>query len=361
MLRWPKVVGSAGKVVDRAVIAAMQARGRRERAWTKTIPHAERIARLADIHRVYASDGLIEDAARFFPAPDRRELMLRPVRPGVWDASWPSAFEPFSAEVRDRYLSRIENRTARARLYLAGSPDTPSTRPAIIAIHGYMGGQWLFEENVWPIEWLMRRGLDVALPVLPLHAGRAGAYRGAPAFPSSDPRLTNEGFRQAVTDVRSVVRWFRERGAPHVGVMGMSLGGYTSSLLATVTNEIDFVIPIIPLASVADFARENGHLGGGDQADEQRAALERANWVVSPLARPHKVGTARPRGVGAEHDGITPIAHARRLAKHFECEMLAIGGSHLVQIGRSDAFRAIGSLLEQHGIIAPKPSRRAAS
>ena len=68
-----------------------------------------------------------------------------------------------------------------------------------------MGGQWLLEENQWPLEWLLRRGLDVALPVLPLHAARAGSHRGA-RFPSSDPRLTNEGFRQAVTDIRTLVR-----------------------------------------------------------------------------------------------------------------------------------------------------------
>jgi pimeloyl-ACP methyl ester carboxylesterase len=68
--------------------------------------------------------------------------------------------------------------------------------------------------------------------------------------------MTNEGFRQAVTDIRSLARWLRNRGAPHVGVMGMSLGGYTSALVATVMSqdEIDFVMPMIPLASIATMA-----------------------------------------------------------------------------------------------------------
>ena len=271
----------------------------------------------------------------------------------VWDAHWPSPFEPYLAEVATKYLSRIENRTARARLFLGDAPK----RPAVIALHGYMGGQWILEEAQWPIAWLARRGLDVALPILPFHALRGGARRGAPPFPSADPRLTNEGFRQAVADIVSLARWLRARGAPHVGVMGMSLGGYTSSLLATVSRDIDFVMPMIPLASIADFAREQGRLGTGDQADIQHAALERANWVVSPLARPLALPASRALVVAAEHDRITPSAHAQRLASHFGCELLTIPGGHLVQLGRSEAFRGFATMLEREGIIAPRPRR----
>lgn len=365
MIRWPKMVmGTAVSVVDRAVVAAMQARGKRERAHADAMPHEARLERLAEIHEVYEGDALVADTARFFPKPPAvTGFTWKRVRAGVWEAAWPSVFTPFLPAVAERYMSRVENRTARARLYLpslgASSPDASTTRPAIIAIHGYMGGQWLLEENQWPVEWLVRRGLDVVLPVLPLHAARAGAHRGAPAFPSSDPRLTNEGFRQAVTDLRSLVRFLRDRGAPKVGVMGMSLGGYTSALTATVVEEgeIDFVMPMIPLASIADFAREQGRLGAGEQADAQHAALERANWIVSPLARPLRIPPERALVVAAEHDQITPVAHAGRIATHFTCELLTIAGGHLVQIGRKEAFRALAAMLEREGIIAARARR----
>ncbi len=353
-----RVVGSTAGLVDRAVAVAMQARARSERALADAMSHAERIATLAEIHLAYEGDTHIVDVARFFPAPSKVELGLRRVRPGVWEAAWPSAFEPFLAAIADRYLSRVENRTARARFYFASPPESQNTRPAVIAIHGYMGGQWLFEENVWPIEWLVRSGLDVVLPVLPLHAGRAGNHRGAPGFPSADPRVTNEGFRQAVTDIRTLVRWLRERGASKIGVMGMSLGGYTSALTATVTDEIDFVMPMIPLASIADFAREQGRLGRtAAEEDEQHAALERANWVVSPLARPLAVPKSRALVVAAEYDRITPLSHATRLARHFECELMTIRGGHLVQLGRSEAFRALAAMLEREGIIERRRPR----
>lgn len=350
-----RVVSSTAGLVDRAVAAAMQARRRSESARADAMSHADRIAVLSEVHLAYEGDALVADKARFFPPPPKVELGIRRVRPGVWEAAWPSVFEPFLPAVAERWLSRVENRTARARLYLANPADAPTTRPAVLAVHGYMGGQWLIEENVWPIEWLLRRGLDVVLPVLPLHAGRAGSHRGAPAFPSSDPRLTNEGFRQAVTDIRTLVRWLRDRGAPKVGIMGMSLGGYTSALTATVTDDIDFVMPMIPLASIADFAREQGRLGRtAAEEDEQHAALERANWIVSPLARPLACAKTRALVVAAESDRITPVAHAARLARHFDCEMLTIAGGHLVQIGRSEAFRALGAMLEREGVISPR-------
>jgi len=354
---WRRVLGSAVGAVDRAVVVAMQMRGARDRARADQMGHDERLEALRAVHRDYGDD-LTDDAASFFPPPSPIDPVLRPVRRGspprteVIDASWPSTFEPYLADVAEKYVAHVENRTARARLIFG--EHHALKRPAVIALHGYMGGHWMLEEAQWPIAWLTKRGLDVALPLLPFHALRSGPRRGAPPFPSADPRLTNEGFRQAVSDIVALARWLRARGAPHVGVMGMSLGGYTSALLATVSADLDFVMPMIPLASVADFAREQGRLGEGEQADAQHEALERANWVVSPLARPLLLPATRALVIAAEHDRITPAHHARRIATHFGCDLVTIPGGHLVQLGRAEAFRGLAALLEREAVIAPR-------
>ncbi len=358
---WRRVLGSAASAVDRAVVAAMHARGSRDRARAERMPHAERLEALALIHRSYETDEHVRAPERFFPTPPAIDPAPREARRGVWDVEWSSTFTPFLPAVADRYLANVHNRTAHARVFFGAGlePRDVTKRPAVIGIHGYMGGHWLLEEATWPIPWLLRRGLDVALPVLPFHALRGGTRRGAPPFPSADPRLTNEGFRQAVGDVVALARWLRSRGAPHVGVMGVSLGGYTSALVATVARgEIDFVMPMIPLASIADFAREQGRLGDGALADEQHHALERANWVVSPLARPLALPASRALVVAAEYDRITPAAHAARIATHFGCELVTIPGGHLVQLGRSDAFRALARMLEREAVIEPKHPAR---
>jgi pimeloyl-ACP methyl ester carboxylesterase len=260
------------------------------------------------------------------------------VRTDVVDASWPSDFEPFLPEMRDRYLTHRANRTAHARLYLG-----PSPRPAIVLIHGYMAGHWWLEERAWPMAWLAER-YDLALALLPFHAMRSRG-NGPPPFPGADPRMTNEGFRQAIFDLRALIGFLRERGSPAVGVMGMSLGGYTTALLATL-DAVAFAVPIIPLASLADFAEEQGRLGSGDDARVQHDALEQANRIVSPFTRPSRVSPARVLIVAAEADRITPMGHAERLAAHFGARIVRFEGGHLLQFGRAEAFRSVGRWLD---------------
>ena len=224
-------------------------------------------------------------------------------------------------------------------------------------IHGYMAGQYALEERAWPIEWLMKCGLDVAVAVLPFHAMRAspGRRRRPPPFPGADPRFTNEGFRQAVLDVRGLVGFLRGRGAPSVGVMGMSLGGYTTALLATVERQLAFAVPIIPVASIADFARDQGRLGDGHEIAAQHAALEEANAIVSPFARPSLLPRDRVLVIAGDADRIAPPAHAERLARHFHAPLVRFHGGHLLQFGRGGAFREVGKLLRR--LTAPHPGR----
>jgi pimeloyl-ACP methyl ester carboxylesterase len=341
-----RLLGTAAASFDRAVVAAIQLRNRSVRAQAEKLSHDERLARLAEIRAIYGEPRFLDEPDLFFTPPGKIEPTVRPVRPRVLDLSWPSGYAPFGEAVRALYLSHERNHIAHARLFHGERKG----RPAVILIHGYMAGQWNIEERAWPVEWLVKRGLDVAIMVLPFHALRGRSDR-APAFPGADPRFTNEGFRQAMGDLRGLVGWLKDRGAPIVGVMGMSLGGYTTSLAATLDHRLGFAVPIIPLASIADFARDQGRLGDGEQMELQHAALEAANWVVSPLARKAKVPSDRILVIGAEADQITPMAHAERLASHFDARLLRLPGGHLLQFGRGDAFREVGKMLRRLGVI----------
>jgi pimeloyl-ACP methyl ester carboxylesterase len=346
-----RLLGSAASAVDRAFVAAMQVSNRRVRARAESLSHAERIESLARIQKVYGAAELFSDRATFFPPPGPVAPTVRHVRELPWggecvELSWASAFQPFDPRAGERYLAQVPNRTAYARFYGRGGG-----RPAVIAIHGYMGGHWAIEERAWPIRSLNRWGLDVAVVVLPFHGVRASAGTGAPPFPGGDPRVTNEGFRQVVTDLRSLAGILRDRGATAVGVMGMSLGGYATALLATLEPDLAFAVPLIPLASVADFARDQGRLGTGENAALQHAALEGANRVVSPFARPSLVARDRVLIAAAVADRVTPIAHAERLAAHFDVPLLRVHGGHLLQTWRGTGFRAVKEMLRRGGII----------
>jgi len=133
--------------------------------------------------------------------------------------------------------------------------------------------------------------------------------------------------------------------------MGMSLGGYSTALLATLEKDLAFAVPLIPLASIADFARDQGRLGKGERAALQHAALEAANWVVSTLARPSLVSSDRMIIVSAEADRVTPLAHGQRLAAHFGAPLLRLPGGHLLQMWRTPAFRAVKEMLQRTGVL----------
>jgi hypothetical protein len=335
--------------VDRAFykLALTRSSGSRAKSRAESLGPVERIDALRQLVRLY--EGV--DGA-FFPEAPAARPALRPVRSGagfeVFDASWESGYGPFLDDVGERYLGHEPNRTAHARLFLNRQPG-----PAVLLVHGYLGGNPAVEERMWPLEWMLGKGLDVALTVLPFHGPRgrpSPLYR--PPFPNSDPRVTIEGFRHAMLDLRALSSFFLGRGSPAVGVMGMSLGGYTAALFATVEPRLRFVVPIIPLSSIADFARDGGRLiGTASQQEEQHRLLEQVYRVVSPLGR---TPLAPPEGrlvVAGEVDRIAPIEHARRIADHFEAPLETFYGGHLLQLGRGRGFRAAARMLGKLGLL----------
>jgi len=336
------LVGSAAAAIDRAVTRAVDSRSRRGGGSRLSVSHESRVAFLERLIAEYPAAASLE----FFGAAPQIEPIQRGVRDEgavkVIDLTWSSAYVPYLASYGERYLRVAENGYAIARLFVRQRP-----RPMVVVIHGYMSGHLAIEERLWPLAELDALGYDVALFVLPFHGLRGPASGGRiPAFPGTDPRMTNEGFRQAMRDLRGLVAWLRARGHAKLGLLGMSLGGYTAALAGTLESELDFLVPVIPLASIADFARELGSLSArAEHAAKEHALLERVLSVVSPIALPPRISPERVLVVGARADRVTPIAHARRLANHFGAPLVAWHGGHLLQAGRRRSFERVFELL----------------
>jgi hypothetical protein len=109
-----------------------------------------------------------------------------------------------------------------------------ATRATVMCIHGYLGGKLGFEEAPSRRRWLYRLGLDV------LHRGAALSRRArhregtAGDLPRQRPLALRRGLRPRACTTCA-------RGTPGCGraarlgwSFGMSLGGYTAALLATV-------------------------------------------------------------------------------------------------------------------------------
>ena len=249
-----------------------------------------------------------------------------------------------NSDLRDKYMRARANQTAQARWFR--HKDGP--RPCVVLIHGYMAGNYLIEERVWPVKRLFQSGFDVVISVLPLHGSRRAESRGylPPAFPSSDPRFTIEGFRQLVFDHRALFDYLRLSGVSELGVMGMSLGGYSAALLATLESALRFAVFLVPLAAIEDFAHKSGRMTGDVQQQLlQRDALARAQAPISPFTRPSLLPAAHAITVAGESDLVTGLDQARKLAQHFGGQMSLFHGGHLLHAGRDEAFEPVWRLL----------------
>jgi dienelactone hydrolase len=176
-------------------------------------------------------------------------------------------------------------------------------------------------------------------------------------WPSVNVARTNEGFAHALFDLRALCAWLRARHA-EVAVTGMSLGGYTTALLATV-EPMALAAPMIPVASFADLLWAHGE-GRPERLRAEREGITRemlgeAMALHTPLRRVPAVPPERVLVMTAAGDRIAPPEHGARLAAHFGAEELRFAGGHLLQLGRGDAFRALARKLAALGIM---PQRR---
>jgi pimeloyl-ACP methyl ester carboxylesterase len=339
-------VSGFGGLVDNVILRAMQRHA--ERHVPAELQSIDRRAWMHEIISFYERHG---DA--LYPEPPAPEILeeRRARLPGdgeVVDLAWPSAYEPAFAPARDHYLAYAPNRRACARLFRHAEPG----RPAIVLLHGYQAGQFFIEERAFPARWLYSLGLDVVLFTQPFHALRGG--RDAPIWPSANPARTNEGFGQAVFDVRALVRWLQPS---RLVVAGMSLGGYTTSLLATLLP-LDFACAMIPVASFSELMWHH-NAGRPQRLKAEREGITLDLWraamaVHTPVMRTPAVPPERMLVLSAEGDRIAPPEHAERLARHFACEEVRFAGGHVLQVGRAGAFRALARRLARAGIIEPR-------
>jgi hypothetical protein len=155
-----------------------------------------------------------------------------------------SGYEPRQGEPgRERWLGYEANRTAHAWvLRHEGGP-----RPWLVCVNGYRTGNPMVDMLAFDAVRLHHRlGLNLVFPVSPLHGPRRAGRSGDRVIYAGAMNLVHT-LTQGVWDVRRLVSWLRRSGqAPAIGVMGLSLGGYLSALVAAFDDELDGVMLGVP-------------------------------------------------------------------------------------------------------------------
>lgn len=309
-----------GAIVDRTTINAM-------RRFLKQ-PSPEEIERVdVEVHAAitrFDNEGWLDDPESFHNTPPPlTEVRARGVSGGMtpfeW-VTWESGYEPHAIEPgRARWQNYRENRVARAAVLR----HRDRARPWIICIHGFGMGRPLMDLPVFRAARLHHKhGFNVAFPVLPLHGARRTQLLSRFAgFPSVDIMDDVHAAAQAAWDVRRLISWIRGQGATRVGVQGMSLGGYTTALVASLERDLAFAGPLIPAADLATLLGDNAEsttLGGDDRALELLEHATQVLRVVAPLLMTPKVDHDRRYIVAGTIDGMArPSRHAEPLWEHW--------------------------------------------
>jgi dienelactone hydrolase len=310
---------------------------------TPKLDPSEARLRLIELARAYNA-GTLGLPSPFFPQPAPVAMTATAQGDGphgtqVVDLAWPSEYEAFLPAAREQHRRSVENATARTRWWTSGKG-----RPTIVTIHGWGGGNQWIEQRAFTVGYWLKHGFDVASFVLPFHGERTAGQSGA-SFPSPNPLRTNEAFGQAIFDLRALAAFLRQRGASAIGPMGMSLGGYTTALWASVDPTLDFAVAIIPAVSFAKLMWRHG-----EHSPERKAALAAgvtedllvdAFAVHAPTTRPAQLARARLAVIAGRGDRITGPEQAEELAAHWGIAVRWFDGGHLAQIGRSEALRDV--------------------
>ena len=313
---------------------------------------------LSNALELYQARGWLDDPASYHPEPpplERVELEdLRSAWGEYQHLRYPSEYAPHPGEPgRERWLGHAANRTAHARVF--EHPGEP--RPWLVCVPGYRMGHRMVDFAGFHARWLHRSlGLNVAIPVMPLHGPRRVGRRGGDGFLTGDFIDTIHAQAQAVWDVRRLIGWLRARGAPTVGIYGVSLGGYTAALLASLERDLGCVIAGIP---AADFLRlMQAHVPPFVVRAATRIGLSlerirRVLRVVSPLAlRPQVPHEHRFLYAGLA-DQLALPDQARDLWQHWDRPHLTwYQGSHVSFLWEGEVKTLLQKALSSSGLLS---------
>lgn len=320
---------------------------------------------LRDALAFYEAQGWLERPEGFHRTPPPAAgVRQRPSSLGALayrHLSFESGYAPHPGEPgRARWLSYERNRTAHA--WVLRHPGRP--RPWVVCIPGYRMGHPAVDLIGFDAARLHRRhGLNVAIPVLPLHGPRRVGRRGGDGLLSGELLDTVHLLAQAAWDVRRLLRWLRASGAPAVALQGLSLGGYTAALVASLEEDLDCVIAGIPAADFVRIVRWHAPAlmwRVVERLGYRLEPIERLLRVVSPLAMRPRVPHERRFLFAATADRLAPPDHARDLWRHWDRPRMAwYHGSHLSFRLEREVERLVLDAFEACGLLTAGRARRA--
>jgi hypothetical protein len=283
-----------------------------------------RIAReLAEVREQFEAQGFLEKPVAYHETPpplDAPEIRSERLPWLEYEhLVFESGYAPRAGEPgRERWLSYAANR--RAHAWMLRHRD--GERPWLICVHGFQMGIPLVDWGAFPPPWLHHRlGLNLLLPVLPLHGPRTVGRRSGDGYLAADVLDTTHAVAQTAWDLRRLIGWVRAQSELPIAMLGYSLGGYATAVVASLDDRLACAIPGIPAADIAALFYRHGpglDMQAATAAGLDEAAMREVFRVVAPLVLTPRVPRERRFLFGASADRIVPPAQVRDLWRHWE-------------------------------------------
>jgi hypothetical protein len=325
-------------------------------------------AELVDIERearaaveLYEQSGWLEKPETYHLTPPqltKPRLRLASSRRHQYERlSFESGYEPHLDEPgRDRWLSYTPNRWARAWVLRHDEP-----RPWLVAVHGAVMGRPQLDLTLFRARWLHEDlGLNVLFPVLPLHGPRKEGLPKDAMYPGEDVMDNIHGAAQSVWDIRRLISWIRVQDPDGpVGMTGISLGGYTTSLVASLEDGLACAILGVPAVDLVDLIEHHAGIAPSEERRRLTELAKQVGVVVSPLALtprvPHE-GRFIYAGLGDRL--VHPRRQVAQLWEHWgRPEIVWYEGGHTGFSRAKPVGKFLRTAFERSGLIEPGGGR----
>jgi pimeloyl-ACP methyl ester carboxylesterase len=319
------IVGKLAHALDRVVATALSIPYKR-----KIQPHLSdtTLQEYIDYHAFYSQPRFLDDPDSAFERPPRSHTVVeRATRRRSWDPKsanlasidFYSPYQTLDPRFRDEYAALEPNDRVESRAWFHRN----GPRPVVIFLHGFSAPDYRINKMWFSAQRFYDAGLDVVFMNLPLHGGRmpsSAAFHGAAMIQPSLWRLS-EACAQGVMDLRILINHLSRRGAPKVGIMGYSWGGFHASMLACLEPRTDFIVSVALVVSIADLVMSWPTRSFFEESLDEPATMIRELRKIlapfTPLSHALQIPRERVLLVASANDGLIPAIHAEALWQHF--------------------------------------------
>jgi hypothetical protein len=264
-----------------------------------------------------------------------------------------SGYESHAGEPgRERWLSYTPNNREYGLMLRHRQP-----RPWLVCVHGAEMGRAALDPMLFRA-WHLHSdlGLNVVLPVLPMHGPRARGLPTGVAFPSEDVLNNVHGAAQAVWDIRRLLSWIRsQQPEAMIGLNGISLGGYLTSLVASLDDGLTCAILGVPAVDLVELVNRHAGQSGHDALGQTMRLAKPIGRMISPFALTPRVPMqGRFIYAGIADRLVHPRDQITRLWQHWGRPQIHwYSGGHTGFFRSRPVQRFIDNALVQSGLVDP--------